>query len=177
MTEQLNVDEILCPTCSRRTVHQRRPTDGVMECVDCRVRLQIAVATAPTPSAFPLLVLVGGLLAVVGVFLPWISLGIISRSGMDLAGDATIVLGAGLVASIIAMGNGSKSKLGSTGQLFAILAGLTIAAVGVIDYQDLANRVRALEDSPIGAAASVGIGLYVCIAGGVLTVVGGLLRR
>jgi hypothetical protein len=177
MTEQPNVDEILCPTCSRRTVHQRRLTDGVMECVDCRVRQQIDAAMAPPPSTFPVLVLVGGLLAVVGVLLPWISLGAISRSGMDMGGDANIVLGAGLVACLIAAGNGSKRTLGTTGQLLSSLAGLSIVAVGVVDYQELSNRVRSLEDSPLGAAASVGLGLYVCIAGGVLTVVGGLLRR
>ncbi|MBK9034584.1 MAG: hypothetical protein IPL61_25505 [Myxococcales bacterium] len=177
-----NVLDLPCGACQRVTVHQRRP-DGLLVCVPCRVRAEapawphpssamppVAPARSPTTAVAPML-LVGGILAAVSVFLPWISLGALSRSGMELGdgGDPAIILVLAGVAVVLSL----RAPLGGGRRFFAFLVGLAILVIAGIDFQEIKERVDGLADSPLAGAASVGSGLYVAIVGGALAAIGG----
>lgn len=113
-----------------------------------------------------------GAAAVVGAFMPWVSVssffGGMSRSGVDDGGDGLLTAGVGIVGAFAAW------RLGKW--LWAIaLGGLVIAAVGVYDYADVNDRVSEVNaDADLPAIASVGAGLYLTIAAGVVMAAAGV---
>lgn len=171
--------ELDCGACGKRTLHQRRHDTGAMVCVLCRERAEMMAqpAAAAAPSSgwklMPVL-LTGGIVSAVSVFLPWLSIGPISRSGVDLTHeDGWVVFGLGVFAALLAL----DRRTGIIGRLGAVLFGVLIMLIAGHDLGQVRERVAALEDSPFAGAGSVGIGLYAALAGGALTAIGGALKR
>lgn len=105
--------------------------------------------------------------------MPWavVSVGVFERSvaGTDGGGDGTLVLiGAALavLAGGVMVATGPNAALASV----AMLAGMGIVAISVIDVVDVASRVA---DSDV-VSANVGVGLYLCLVAGVAIVAFGI---
>ena len=104
-------------------------------------------------------------LAAIGSVLPWVtaSAGVFTVSRGGLSGDGVItiilaVLGLGLFAT------------GTTGRAkWAFISGLVFAAsiLGISIY-DAVNVTRLASGAPAGASVTVGVGLVLCIIGGVI---------
>ncbi len=111
--------------------------------------------------------LLGGAMIVAGAFLPWKSLGMISRSGVDGGGDGVITALLGLLVVLAA-----AAPLRSWRRIVCLLAGALAAAIGVLDLVEVQRQIDSLEGNPFQGALTVGYGLYVTIAGGVFAVIG-----
>jgi hypothetical protein len=115
--------------------------------------------------------LVGAILGWIGLMLPWIDAVIlipISRTGLQLGGDAYIIAVlalVGLIAAVIGLSSGKR-----LGWLL-VLAGIAMIVVVVIDYTALAERITSFSSE--FALARVGPGIFVCGVGGLLMVIGG----
>lgn len=103
----------------------------------------------------------------VGAFLPWASItaafvGTISKSGID-GGD-----GWGFVVFAVLVAVGAVNGLP---WMPAIFGGLGLA-LGIYEAVDINNRIGDVADL---ATASIGLGLWLCIAGSVAAIVAGVL--
>lgn len=118
-----------------------------------------------------ILALIGAVLLGIGSFLAWATVasvfGSISVNGMD--GDGQLTAAAGTIAAILFL----VGALGSSGFHIAgvVFAGLG-GAVAAYDLVNITNTFA--EYSSDGVAASVGVGLYVCVVGAVVAVVAGV---
>jgi peptidoglycan/LPS O-acetylase OafA/YrhL len=161
--------------------------------------------SSPGPSvrgtALPLAAIVsavGGALAVVQAALVWeqVAVGPAFRSafvvmGLDLPTSANgieenggkIVLALGAVALAVTAAWIMKAKVPSLPVLMIVVGGLiTVVAAAnwvartndVSDFNDQMAEIKALVDTT-GTTYSVGMGIYVAIAGGVIVAIGGLL--
>lgn len=153
--------------------------------------------TRRTPIG-PILAILGGALLVIGSILDWATLDVAlagqtlseSFGGLD-GSDGWITLGSGAVAiavGIVAMSSGGRRVLA----ILAILAGLVGGGVGLYDavtaesnsLDEFAEGIgatrgdvdAAIETGELEFELSIGIGLYLAIAGGVLALVGGALQ-
>ena len=178
-----------CPRCGKEAL-------GAQFCSSCGTDLGLSAApVAPTaavaPRAVPwggILIVAGGALAVLGSFLPWLSvtaplLGNVTRSGLDGGGDGiiTLVIGAVLallgVALILRSGSARRAVIGT------VLTSLVLGVVAVMDIGDVQTRGILMETSLAtegnmfadAVAFSVGMGLYVILIGGVLGIVGSVV--
>ena len=153
-----------------------------------------------SPTRAPLggtLAIVGGALLAIGSLLAWAEVSgggtSVTAKGVD-GSDGFITLAAGLVALVvgIVMMRGTRRALA----VLAILTGVVGGGIGLYDAltakdsvldaaaEELApsfgastEQVRAALDQAIDAgqlSVSVSIGLYVVIAGGIVTIVGGI---
>lgn len=120
--------------------------------------------TAPGISA---LALIGGAMIVAGAFMPWKSLGMISRSGVDAGGDGVVTALLGLLAVLAA-----TAPLRGWRSVVCLLCGTVAALVGVVDIIAVQRQIDELAGGPFGGAMQVGYGLYATVAGGVLTAIG-----
>lgn len=113
-----------------------------------------------------------------GSLLPWATFqsafGEISIDGMTALGGAgkwTLVCG---IASAALLAGGATNReawpLGLGG-----LAGFIGAVLAVTDLEDVQSTIRSQDDNPF-ARVEVGVGLYLCIAGGALAFVCGLVE-
>ncbi len=124
-----------------------------------------------TPPAYFWVALAGAALVVIGAFLPWVTanaafFGRIETRGVEGDGVVTLVL-AGVVA-FIALARFRVDDRARSVAIVGIACSLLVLAVAVWDFVDTQRRVRELNDSFEGfGRASVGIGLYLTIAGGV----------
>ena len=119
---------------------------------------------------------IGGVLAIMGTFLPWIVSDRIDGEvdnliGWDLPVDAVVVLVTGLVAAGIA-GALWVGQRGLIHKLFLLATGAVLLAVAGVEISD----VRAL-DAVTSLDRSVGSGLPVIALGGGLLIGGALLDR
>jgi hypothetical protein len=125
-----------------------------------------------------ILLMVGGGLAVLGSFLPWVSIqsgfGTISKSGMD-GGDGIFTLGAGVLAAIFGFlaYNGGRSQV-RPAQVIGIVAALITGSVAIYDYIDITERVDSLGSNAF-VSGSVGAGLYTLFVAAALMLAGGIL--
>jgi hypothetical protein len=124
---------------------------------------------------------IGGIVAAVGVFLPWAtasaSAGGFTASVSASGWDAT----SGISAPYIALAGGILALLGglavlggqkAIGYLMPI-GGILAIAGGVWGFSDVNSALGAVS-GVAGVSASVGYGVYACIAGGVLSLLGSL---
>lgn len=127
--------------------------------------------------------LIGGILAVVGVFLPWISVDggeTWKESGWDLKDlrllgitSPYLVLAGGIIALL-----GSLILLKARGLIgFLLPMGGIIAIIGGIRGYFDANAIWSGGIPDIIIPTSANYGVYVCIIGGVLALVGGITER
>ena len=112
---------------------------------------------------------IGAVMVVVGSLLPWVKatapfVGTIEVAGTDGDGKITLVLGA-----VMALG-----LIRSAGwRVVATLAAVVAAGIALYDISDASDAIDEAERVGEGmVAASVGIGLYVVLAGAVVGFVG-----
>jgi hypothetical protein len=132
------------------------------------------------------LALLAGLATVAATYLPWIQISVAGHAGpgslaTGLEGrDGVTVLVVGVLAALIGLmlvaGRGDAwLKLG----LF--VTGGVVTIIGIVDIVDVQSKADALErrygvrDGVV--TASVGVGLWVVLAAGVILLVAGLLAR
>jgi hypothetical protein len=125
-------------------------------------------------------VLAGGLLLVVGSFLPWVTastvFGSISRSGVDGGGDGWITLVAGGV--ILLLGLATLRRPNRAANLLIAVAAAIAFVIFALDFSDVQSRITDLESQSEGVAlGGVGIGLWLVALGAIVSFVSSLLRR
>jgi hypothetical protein len=121
------------------------------------------------------LVLGGGALVVIGVFLPWITAAgpaaTATESGLKIGTWGTLILGAFAIArgASLLRPETFKFSLGTP-----IVGGALILVLMAIRWSSLQDALTYLRSFP-GVTASIGIGVWVVVAGAVLVIVGGVL--
>jgi hypothetical protein len=120
-----------------------------------------------------LVAIAGAVMLGVGCLLPWatITTGFGSASLNGIEGDGVIVLGIALVIGIA--GVAALDRVGKVPSI-VIFTGASIALVVLAsDYLGVAEKLE--EASSSVARASVGVGLYLCMAGGLVAIVGAVI--
>lgn len=119
--------------------------------------------------------IIGGGLIAAGAFLPWITTTSAlrgNRTGIDLA-EGFIAVGIGAVIAVIGF-----REVVAAGSRFSRWAAMGLAAlaigVGAFEAGAASDRIKTFDDS-VRPGASIGGGIYLVIAGGVVALVGGLL--
>ena len=125
----------------------------------------------------------GGAVAAVGTFLPWET---VNADMAALAGTASTVSGfsfsgAGKIVAVLAIVSlvlaivwimGVKLPVSVPG--LVVVVGAVCLAFAVLGYTGVADDVNS-GNAILAGAGSVGIGVFVCIAGAAVVVVGGVL--
>jgi len=124
------------------------------------------------------LVTFGGVMVVVGVFLPWVSAtgpgGTVSENGISIGTYGTLILGAFAVARGMSMIRPSSFgfNLGTP-----LIGGILLAVLMALRWSFLQDQVRgARAVSPL-IHASIGIGAWAVVAGTALILAGSLLAQ
>jgi uncharacterized membrane protein YidH (DUF202 family) len=121
------------------------------------------------------LVLTGGVLVIVGVFLPWITAsgpnGTFSTSGKDANEWAFLILGgfATIRGFSMARPQTFRFQLGTP-----LIGGVILAILAALRWGDLQNALDVARVHP-AYTASIGIGFWAVIGGTVLVLLGGVL--
>jgi hypothetical protein len=121
------------------------------------------------------LVLAGGVLVIVGVFLPWITLngpkGTFSTTGKDANEWAFLILGGFATVRGFSMARPQtfRFQLGTP-----LVGGVILAILAALRWGDLQNALDVAR-THAGITASIGIGFWAVIAGTVLVLLGGVL--
>lgn len=152
--------------------------------------------------------LIGGVFALIGTSLPWISARPASLSGLDISKAISwlktfasmmsepipteirlfglipvFILILGILCIVLASLGFVKPKAGGTGSL---VCGLLIVILSIISIIGISESISEIEEMIevvpfVGGMAAgmigVGYGLYLCILGGVLALVGGIVGR
>ncbi len=187
-----------CPNCGKQR-------EGAMRfCSSCghdfwaaaagAASAPMATSTAPPPapvgappqaseaSGVPLptiLVLGGGVLLVVGSFLPWATastvFGSLSRSGVD-GGDGWITT---IIGALILLFGAMTLRQASRGLNLLIAVGAAIAfLIFVFDLVDVNNRIASIEAEGQGLAlGTVGFGLWLVGLGAIVAFFASFFRR
>lgn len=124
-----------------------------------------------TDKQYALLGIVGGALAVAGCLLPWVSLstgfGEVSVSGTR--GDGIIFLFVGLIVAGVSFGRYAGATPDGI-RILVSLAGLGLVAYAIWTILRVTELAESQDDSVL---SSVGVGLYLLLAGGVVSFVSG----
>jgi hypothetical protein len=121
------------------------------------------------------LVFTGGILVIVGVFLPWITAsgpnGTFSVTGKDANEWAFLILGGFATVRGLSMAKPGlfRFQLGTP-----LIGGVILAIFVALRWNDLQKTLEDLRSLP-GVTASLGIGFWAVIAGTVLVLLGGVL--
>ena len=122
------------------------------------------------------LVTLGGVLVVLGVFLPWVSasgFGVsVSENGIKIGTFGTLILGAFAVARGLSLIRPSSFAINLGTPL---IGGILIGVLVALRWSFLQSEVRDAHAG--GFQASIGIGVWSVIAGTVLILAGGLLAQ
>lgn len=115
--------------------------------------------------------LIGGILLAVGVFLPWATMGMLSANGLDKTGsEALALVGLGVIGALSAAA--ALTERGRAASLGPALVGLLGAGLSAYYYALLHEQLDGLADNRF--TPSIGFGIYVCILGSLLLLIGGL---
>lgn len=131
-------------------------------------------APAPDPAGrlVSVVAAVGGGMVAAGAFLPWLtaSSGLlsVSRGGLE-GGDGWIAAAAGGVLLLLGVAALVGVGVNGAGWLVGLLAAIVAGLVGIVDLQDVNERIRSVESDNV--VAQVGIGLWLILGG---SVVGGI---
>ena len=105
--------------------------------------------------------LAGAAVAVIGAFLPWVSVasafGSLGVNGIE--GDGKITAGLAAVGGALLWSGWAKRKLGSV--IATIVVAAIAGAVTLYDWTKMSGKVRDLNDSSDFVRASIGLGFYV----------------
>lgn len=136
------------------------------------VRYATAEPAATAPALGPLALLGAGAVAVVGSFLPWVSVTVLFAtlevSGVDgdRYGIYTAVLGCGLIAYAAFVRRGWRPAIYT--YLLAILGALTTVGIATWAYVDTFRRVDELGLPGSEAQVSSGPGIWLVLAAGLV---------
>ncbi len=116
---------------------------------------------------------VGAGLLLVGSFVPWVTVdtafGTLNKNGID--GDGKLTAATGILALLlIAVGASTRERI-----LLAVGAVISAAggAIGIYDGVDIGRAASDITSNY--ATATVGIGIYVTIAGGLMGFIAGMI--
>jgi len=171
-----------CPNCGA-------PRSGGVFCSNCGKPFDAvnqpppAASSAQAGRSFSVLasaVIAAGAMVVLGAFLPWITVtaafvGTIQRSGID-GGDGLIALGVGAVIAVLGIQALVADTSAKPPTIPVIVLGVLAAGFGALEVNNVNERIQSL-DPAIRDLASVGGGLWLIIAGGVVAVLVGLVLR
>lgn len=124
---------------------------------------------------------VGGALAIVSAFLPWVALragDVQTISGIETGGDGLITAGLGLLVVVLAA-RGWVRPEGPTRRTGTIIlvVGFFVLSVPALDWADFRRTMIAI-DATIASLTTPEAGLYGTALGGLLAIIGGWqLRR
>jgi hypothetical protein len=123
----------------------------------------------------------GGLLIVLGSFLPWLTatapfVGTITRKGME-GGDGIITLILGVVTILIGVSQLTATQMPALLQRSSIVTGVITGAVAIYDYVEVQRRIEDVKEQTELISASVGAGIWTLIVGAILAIVGGMVVR
>jgi hypothetical protein len=123
-------------------------------------------------------VLIGGVLAALGSFLPWITataafVGTISRNGFDGGGDGIITAALGIVIALLGISLLARSGSPRVARIGAIACAAVLGWVTITDINSVNDRIRSIDSNV--ATASVGMGLIVVGFAAVVTVIGAFM--
>lgn len=133
---------------------------------------RVAADMADDYSRSELVAIGGGVLTILGAFLPWVKLGMLgSQNGLDANGTYTLVLGVAVLA-VVVLRNWEQTDAG----IVAVL-GLVTLGLGAWYITDPAAAIGMEPTSSFGKAIaeslSPGVGLFVTAFGGLATTIGG----
>jgi len=123
-------------------------------------------------------VTLGGVLVVIGVFLPWVTAtgpgGSVSVNGIKVGTFGTLILGGFAIARGMSMIRPSAfgMNLGTP-----LIGGALLAGLMVLRWGDIQNAIKEAEAVSPLIHASIGIGVWSVIAGTALILIGGLLAQ
>ena len=116
-----------------------------------------------------LISLIGAAMMVVGLFLPWATLGALSVSGFAKSGDAKYLLVAGIGIGLISLaGMAMKKSVGLIVFIFSILSG------GLLLYLYTALTDNLSDKAVLGVSAQIGSGFWLSCAGVVIALIGAI---
>jgi hypothetical protein len=123
----------------------------------------------------------GGLLIVLGSFLPWLTatapfVGTITRNGME-GGDGIITLILGVLTILIGVSQLTATRMPALLQRSSIVTGAITGAVAIYDYVEVQRRIEDVKEQSELISASVGAGIWTLIVGAILAIVGGVVVR
>jgi hypothetical protein len=123
----------------------------------------------------------GGLLIVVGSFMPWMTasaplVGTISTSGMQ-GGDGVITLVLGVITILIGVTQLTATNMPTSLQRSSIVTGVITGAVAIYDYNEVQDRITQAKAQSDLIIASVGGGMWALFVGAALAIIGGVLIR
>jgi len=125
----------------------------------------------------------GGLLIVLGSFLPWLTAtapfaGTITVNGMqgDGIGDGVITLVLGMVTILIGVAQLTRN-LPARWQLLPIATGILTGLIAVSAYSSVQDRIDRVTAESNLVAASVGPGIWTLFVGAAFAIAGGLFAR
>ena len=132
----------------------------------------------PWPTGAWILIASGATL-LVGALLPWLEattiFGHVTRSGVSYGPDALLTAGIGTALGALGILLVTGQTIPRWIRMLAIAAAAGAFAVVVYDYRRLKDRADSVVSDV--AQASVGVGLWVSLAGAVTAIVGGWLSR
>ena len=135
-----------------------------------------------TVSVAALLAGIGGLVAVVGVPLAWITATAgpetQSVTGLDgglLGGKIALILGIALIVVVVA--GVMDVKLPQSGAILAVLGVLILVVVVLVYFTKLLSDASFVDTADLmkqaGGSAGIGIGIILEVVGGILAIIGG----
>jgi zinc-ribbon domain len=124
-----------------------------------------------TEQLVPFAIALGGLLVVIGSFLPWATLrapfvGTLNKSGME-GGDGVIslILGITLAGAAYQIYRGGASR---RLMIATLIVAALVFALGVFEYIDVQNRIDEATAQSDFVSGSVGAGLWTLFVGAVI---------
>jgi len=121
-----------------------------------------------TGSTSTIVALVGGVVALLGSFMTWASIeGFGSAGGMEEGGDGVITLIVAIATVAAAIFLKDKARM-----IAVVVGGAIIAIVGIINVLDINST-----SNDTGIPISVGIGLWMVLAGGIVAAAAAFIKK
>lgn len=118
-------------------------------------------------DAGSILIIVGSVGAFIGAFLPWATLGVLSKAGTE--GDGVITLILALLGGLLGFGGISRGRSGML--VGSLICAALIVLVAIIDIADIGT----IGDRTMGLEPDVGSGLLLTLVAGGCGVLGAIL--
>jgi hypothetical protein len=123
----------------------------------------------------------GGLLIVLGSFLPWLTAtvpfaGTITTNGMQGGGDGIITLALGILTILIGVAQ-LTANLPARWQMSAVVTGILTGCVAIVAYNNVQDRIETVKGQSDLVAASVGAGIWTLFVGAAFAIAGGWFAR
>lgn len=123
----------------------------------------------------------GGLLIVLGSFLPWLTAtvpfaGTISTNGMEGGGDGILTLALGVLTVLIGVAQ-LTANLPARLQLSAVVTGVLTGLLAIAAYSSVQERIETAKGESDLIVASVGSGIWTLFVGAAFAIAGGVFAR